>query len=328
MLLRFLKNFSVILTVTACTHEVALISNWSELDGQTSMPCTKLAPFKDKQSLNIKNLTFMRDGSEELVLATHLTRGGVLESKIGRYHGIEKDSEWLYTTQKSSLGFLSKNAFVEANLTGIFEVRDLQRFAILKTHFEILPEIVSISKNRFVVVDGREVSVWLRSAKGFFELEKKVLGVISWRSFGQVIHFVAKEGSTFKAFMVDPLGVETRQVASQESFIVRSKGQVVVYEVSAGDLQEKPGLRQGGEKKTWDIGYLREIPAGSDFFIQRWLEGESRVQRVLAPGFQFEDMGMLPPQWWIKSILNDPQGGFRFVVEADKTWYLCQKGLK
>lgn len=328
MFFQYLKIFLVLFGVAGCTHGPTMISNWSELDRQPSMLCTKIVPFTDKESLYIKNLHFVRDGSEELVLATHLTRRGVLESKIGRYHGLEKDAEWIYSTQKSSLGFLTKNEFVEANLTGIFEVKDHLKFPILNTHFEILPEVVSISRNRFVVVDGREVSVWLRSTRGSFELEKKVLGVISWHFFGQSIHFVSKEGSTFKAFIVDPLGIESRQVANQESFVVRSEGQVMVYEAASGEFQEKPSIRREGEKKTWDIGYLREIPAGADFFIQRWVDGESRVQRVRTPGILLDDMGILPAQWWVKSILNDPQGGFRFVVEADKSWYLCQKGLK
>ncbi len=328
MFFQLSKIFLIIFAVASCAHETTMDSNWSELDGQPSMLCTKIEPFTDQQSLYLKNLHFVRDGNEELLLTTHLTRTGVLESKIGRYYGLEKESEWIYSTQKSSVGFLAKNEFVEANLTGIFEVRGFQKFSIVSNPFEILPEIVSISKNRFVVVDGREVSVWLRSTKGSFELEKKVLGVISWQSFGQAIHFVAREGSSFKAFMVDPLGIESRPAVSRETYLVRSMGQVLVYEVTSGELQEKPSIRRRGAKKTWDIGYLREIPAGSDFFIQRWVDGESRVQRVGDTGFLLEDMGILPAKWWIKSILKDPQGGFRFVVEADKTWYLCQKGLK
>ncbi|MEI8027260.1 MAG: hypothetical protein WCI18_13010 [Pseudomonadota bacterium] len=328
MFFQYLKIFLVLFGVAGCTHGPTMISNWSELDGQPRMLCTKIVPFTDKQSLYIKNLHFVQDGSEEFILVRHLTRTGVLESKIGRYNGLEKESEWIYSTQKSSLGFLTKKEFVEANLTGIFHIRDHQKFPILNTHFEILPEVVSISRNRFVVVDGREVSVWLRSTRGSFELEKKVLGVITWRYFGQGVHFVAKEGSAFRAFIADSVGIESRQVASQESYLVRSMGQVTVYEVASGELQEKPSIRRGAEKKTWDIGYLLGIPAGPDFFIQRWVDGESRVQRLGAPGFLLEDMGVLPAQWWVKSILNDPQGGFRFVVEADKSWYLCQKGLK
>ena len=303
-----------------------MVSNWSELDGGRVMLCEKIAPFTEKQSLYIKNLRFVQDGNEELLLVKHLTRTGALESKIGRYHGAEKDSEWIYTSKKGALGFLTINEFIEVDLTGIFQIRDHQKTSISKKNFEILPEIISISKDRFVVVDGKEVSVWFRNAKNSFELEKKVPHVLAWQSFGPVMTFVAEEGSVRKAFLVDSLGLESTEVPSQEWFLVRTKGGAMAYGVTSGELQEKPSIRQGGEKKTWDIGYLREAPAGSEWFIQRWVEGESIVQRAAGPGFLMEDMGVLPARWWIKSILSDPQGGFRFVVEADKTWYLCQKG--
>jgi hypothetical protein len=326
MFSKILRDFLVILVAVSCTHMDPKASSWSELDNFESQKCVKLSPFKNTESLGIKSFRFVKDGDEELILVNHFTRLGELESRIGVWQDLEAEPKWLYTIKKNVLGFLGRNQFIEVHQAGIDLIQGHQRLSIFKGNFDILPELISISKDRFALVNGKEVSVWKRSGALSFVLEERVTGVKSWLSYGPYVNFVAKVDNSWRAYLADAIGTLSRQVPSQDSFLVREGSGTVVYEVTSGELLERPSLKQASHKKIWDIGYLREVPAGSRMIVQRWVDGESVVEGVAGPDFKFQHLGVLPSQWWIKSIVEDSHGGLRFVVEADKTWYLCQKG--
>lgn len=326
MFSKILRDLSLLFVAVSCTHGEPMVSSWSELDSHRNQQCQELVPFQEKESLGLKSIRFLRDGSLEFVLVSHMTRGGQLESRIGIWTDLKEEPTWKYTVKKNVLGFLGRNEFIEVHGDGIDWIQGPKKTSISKGYFDIPPEVISISQDRFAVVNGKEVSVWKRSGPEGFILEQKVKGVLSWQSFGPSLHFVAKAAGPFQGYLADAVGLVMKEVPSQDSFLVRESSGSLVYEATSGELLGKAGLKQGSHSKIWDIGYLREIPAGNSLLLQRWVDGESLVEKVWGPGLKFEDLGVLPAQWWIKSLAVDSRGGLRFVVEADRTWYLCQKG--
>jgi hypothetical protein len=100
----------------------------------------------------------------------------------------------------------------------------------------------------------------------------------------------------------------------------------LTYKISTGEFVDAPGVALRGSQKSWKYGYLRAVSTDSNIFIQRWVDGESMVEMIVQPSNQMTTLGVLPPNWWIRSIANQSAANPEIIVEGDHEWYLCSKG--
>jgi len=316
----------IIMGLSSCVHGQDRQSTWAELDGISDMECDHLQLFEEAKSIRLKSVRFFVVEKKIFVLVSHVTRSGLLESKIGMFSDPGSAPKWLYTSNGPSLGFITDTEFIEADLSGVSLVVNGKKSEQLTKAFEIVPEILSISSNRFAVLDGREAIIFQRSGSQSFKEEKRIAEVKSWTNDLNVATFMATEQDGLTAYLVTENGVVSRKVENEDFGIIQDKSEVVTFKISTGETMERPSIVLKGTEKSWKYGYLRTHSTDTKIFIQRWIDGESIVEWLNPSNSQWSMLGVLPPNWWIRNIANQSSASPEILVEGNHEWYLCSKG--
>lgn len=316
----------IIMGLSCCVHGEDRQSKWAELDGNLNMECNQLRPFEEAKSIRLKSVRFFILDKKIFILVTHVMRSGAIESKIGLFSDRDNAPNWLYTSNGPSLGFISETEFVEAETSGVNLILNGKKSPLINKPFEIIPEILSISRSRFAVLDGREVTIFSRDIKGMFSEEKKLNNIRSWTSDLNAATFMVPDQDGLIAYLVTDRGIASQRVSSVDFGMIQDGDGTLTYKISTGEFVDAPGVTVRGSTKSWKYGYLRAVSTDSNIFIQRWVDGESVVEMIVQPSNQMTTLGVLPPNWWIRSIANQSAANPEIIVEGDHEWYLCSKG--
>lgn len=316
----------IIMGLSSCVHGEDRQSSWVELDGVGDMECSHLQLFEEAKSIRLKSVRFFIIEKKIFALVSHMTRSGQIESKIGLFSDPGSAPKWLYTSNGPSLGFITDTEFVEADLSGVSLVINGKRSSLLTKSFDIVPEILSISANRFALLDGREAILFQRSAGLSFTEEKRIKEVKSWTNDLNVATFIASEQDGLTAYLVTERGVTSKKVDSTDFGIIQDRSEAVTFKISTGETMDHPRIILKGTEKSWKYGYLRSHSTDTKIFVQRWIDGESIVEWLNPTNNQWSKLGVLPPSWWIRNIANQSSASPEILVEGNHEWYLCSKG--